>query len=67
MRCVFTVYHGVLSHAKQNCDTFATDDQKTSLPIRSSQKTWSEFTEAFDAEAHDFGIATPPNVHSLQL
>ena len=58
MCCVFTGHHGVLSHVKQNHDSFATDDQKTNLSIRSSQKTWSAFAEAFDAEARDFGITT---------
>ena len=38
---------------------FATDDQKTNLSIRSSQKTWSVFAEAFDAEARYFGTTTP--------
>ena len=56
MCCVFTGYHGMLSHVEQNHDTFATDDQQTNLSIRSSQKTWSAFAEAFDAEARDFGI-----------
>ena len=59
MCCVFTGYHGVLSHVKQNHDTFATDDQQLKLSIRSSQMTWSVFAEAFDADARDFGISTP--------
>ena len=29
------------------------------LSIQSSQKTWSDFTEAYDANARDFGIVTP--------
>ena len=58
MCCVFTGYHGVLSHRKQNLNSFATDDQKTNLSIRSSQKTCA-FAVAFAAEARDFGITSP--------
>ena len=59
MCCVFSGYHGVVSHVKLNHDSFAIEDQKLNLSIKSSQKTWSVFAEAFSATARDFGIATP--------
>ena len=52
-------YHAVVSHGKMNHDTFATDNQRLKLSIRSAQKTWSVFAEAFSASARDFGICTP--------
>ena len=42
-----------------NHDTFATDNQRLKLSIRSAQKTWSVFAEAFSASARGFGICTP--------
>ena len=42
-----------------NHDTFATDCQRLKLSIRSIQKTWSVFADAFAASAHEFGICTP--------
>ncbi len=59
MCCVFSGYHGVVSHVKLNHDSFASEDQKLKLSIKSSQKTWSVFAKAFAATAHDFGITTP--------
>ena len=38
---------------------FATDNQRLKLSIRSAQKTWSVFADAFAASAHEFGIRTP--------
>ena len=59
MCCVYSRYHAVVSHVKLNHDTFATDNQRLKLSIRSEQKTWSVFAEAFSAPARDFGICTP--------
>ena len=58
MLCILW-YHAVISHVKMNHDTFATDNQRLKLSIRSAQKTWSVFAEAFSASARDFGICTP--------
>ena len=57
--CVYSGYHAVVSHVKMNHDTFATDNQRLKLSIRSAQKTWSVFAEAFSAPVRDFGISTP--------
>ena len=57
--CVYSGYHAVVSHVKMNHDTFATDNQRLKLSIRSAQKTWSVFAEAFSASARDFGACTP--------
>ena len=57
--CVYSGYHAVVSHLKMNHDTFATDNQRLKLSIRSAQKTWSVFAEAFSVSARDFGICTP--------
>ena len=43
MCCVDSGYHAVVSHVKMNHDTFATDNQRVKLSIRSAQKTWSVF------------------------
>ena len=59
MCCVYSGYHAVVSHVKLNHDTFATDNQRMKLSIRSAQKTWSVFAEAFSASARDFGISAP--------
>ena len=59
MCCVYAGYHAVVSHVKLNHDTFATDNQRLKLSIRSAQKTWSVFAEAFSASTRDFGICTP--------
>ena len=58
MCCVYSGYHAVISHVKMNHDTFATDNQRLKLSIRSTQKTWSVFADAFAASAHEFGIRT---------
>ena len=42
-----------------NHDTSATDDQRLNLSIRSAQKTWSVFAQAFSTSARDFGACTP--------
>ena len=55
----FSGYHGVVSHVKQNNDNYATANQTLNLSIQSSQKTWSVFAEAYDANARDFEISTP--------
>ena len=59
MCCAYSGYHAVISHVKMNHDTFATDNQRLKLSIRSTQKTWSVFADVFSASAHDFGICTP--------
>ena len=59
MCCVYSGYHAVVSHVKLNHDTFATDNQRMKLSIKSARKTWSVFAEAFSASARDFGICTP--------
>ena len=59
MCCVFSGYHGVAAHVKQNHDIYATANQNKKLPIQSQQKTWSIFAETFEAEARDFGISCP--------
>ena len=59
MCCVYSGYHAVISHVKMNHDTFATDNQRMKLSIRSAQKTWSVFADAFSASAHEFWICTP--------
>ncbi len=65
MCCVYSGYHAVISHVKMNHDTFATECQRLQLSIRSAQKTWSVFAEAYDAEALDFGQAFAPNSQTL--
>ena len=57
MCCVFSGYHGVAAHVKQNHDTF-TFEQKEQITIRSAQKTWSVSAEAYDADSREFGITT---------
>ena len=52
-------YHAVISDVKMNHDTFATECQRLKLSIRSTQKTWSVFADAFAASAYGFGICTP--------
>ena len=59
MRCAYSGYHAVISHVKMNHDTCATDCQRSKLSIRSTQKTWSVFADAFAASAHEFGFCTP--------
>ena len=59
MCCVYSGYHAVISHVKMNHDTFATECQRLKLSIRSAQKTWSVFADAFSVSAHEFGICTP--------
>ena len=59
MRCVYSGYHAVVSHVKLNHDTFATDNQRMKLSIKSAQKTWSVFAEVLSARARDFGISAP--------
>ena len=59
MCCVYSGYHAAVSHVKMNHDTFATDNQRLKLSVRSAQKPWSVFAEAFSASARDFGICTP--------
>ena len=59
MCCIFSGYNGFVSHVKLNHDSFASGDQKLNLSIKSSQKTWRVFAEAFAATARDFGITTP--------
>ena len=66
MCCVFSGYHAVISHVKMNHDIFATECQRLKLSIRSAQKTWSVFADAFSVSAHEFGFALP-NSHLLQL
>ena len=52
MRCVYSGYHAVISHVKMKC-------QRLKLSIRSAQKTWSVFADAFSVSAHEFAICTP--------
>ena len=59
MCCVYSGYHAVISHVKMNHDTFATACQRLKLSIRSTQKTWSVFADAFSVSALEFGICTP--------
>ena len=59
MCCVYSGYHAVISHVKMNHDTFATECQRLKLSIRSTQKTWSVFADAFSVSALEFGICTP--------
>ena len=59
IRFVFSKYHAVISHVKLNHDTFAIDNQRMKLSIKSTQKTWSVFAEVGSASARDFGICTP--------
>ncbi len=57
--CFFVAgYHWLLANVKQNHDTSAAN-QKEQLSIRSAQKTWSVFAEAYDADAREFWISTP--------
>ena len=59
MCCASSGYHAVISHVKLNHDTFATDSQSMKLSIKSAQKTWSVFAEAFSGPARGFEICTP--------
>ncbi len=59
MCCVFSGYHGVAAHVKQNHDIYATANKNKKLSIQSQQKTRSIFSEAYEAEARDFGISCP--------
>ena len=54
MCCVFSGYHGVAAHVKQNHDIHGTANQ-----FLSNKRTWSIFAEAYEAEARDFGISCP--------
>ena len=42
MCCVFSWYQAIISHVKLNHDTFATDNQRMKLSIKSAQKTYLE-------------------------
>ena len=66
MCCVFSGYHGVAAHVKQNHDIYATANQNEKLLIQSQQKTWSVSAEAYEANARDFGISCPKfSVHAI--
>ncbi len=59
MCCVFSGYHGVAAHVKQNHDIHGAANQSQKLFIQSQTRTWSIFAEAYEAEARDFGISCP--------
>ncbi len=56
---MFSGYHGVAAHVKQNHDIYATANHNKKLLIQSQQKIWSVFAEAYEAEARDFGFSCP--------
>ncbi len=59
MCCVFSGYHGVAAHVKQNHDIYGTANQSQELLIHSQKRTWNISAEAYEAEARDFGISCP--------
>mgnify|MGYP005668326667 CR=1 FL=1 len=55
---MFSAYHALIAHVTNNHDTYQ-PPQEQQLLIRSSNKAWNVFAEAYLADARDFVVHVP--------